>query len=344
MKIITILGTRPEIIRLSQIIPKLDKHFDHTLVYTNQNSSYNLCGSFFDTFNLRNPDITMSCDNSSMATDIATIMLETETIINKVKPEKLLILGDTNSALSGFIAKRLGVKVYHMEAGNRCWSDETPEEVNRRVIDHSSDILLPYTECSRNNLLREGIHPNRIYVTGNPIAEVIEQLKGREEGVEGDILCTFHRAENVDNQATLTSLLVSLRALGDLGKVTVSTHPRTRDRLNKLGITTIQNVEFVEPMSFPKFINTMNNSKLVVTDSGTVQEEANILNVPNITIRNNTERPETVEAGSNIVTGTNPVDVIRSAKIALTCNTQPTPCYIKTNVSDTVIKIISSTL
>jgi UDP-N-acetylglucosamine 2-epimerase (non-hydrolysing) len=355
MKIMTILGTRPEIIRLSRIIPKLDQVCDHTLVYTGQNYDHTLYTLFFKELGLREPDCDLKCRSESLMKQIGSIFSRCEQVLLDKKPDRLLVLGDTNSALSAFVANRMGIPVYHMEAGNRCYDNRVPEEVNRRVIDHSSDILLPYTERSRNNLLHEGIAGERIFVTGNPIIEVLNhystfiddsQILVKLQVEPGNyFLVTMHRAENVDHPERLNILIDALHRLANKYGIPVlcSLHPRTRSQLAKQGIIIEgEGVRTFEPLGLCDFIHLEKNAKCVLTDSGTVQEECCIFGIPNVTIRDVTERPETIETGSNIISGAEPESVINCVATAFSCTPDWTPPkeYLVYNVSSIVTKII----
>lgn len=355
MKVVTILGTRPEIIRLSRVIEKLDTLCEHRLVHTGQNFDTTLSDVFFHQLNVRKPDYYMGVRGASFGEQIGQIIAESDKVLRAEKPDRLLLLGDTNSALSAIVAKRMGIPVYHMEAGNRCYDDRVPEEVNRRIIDHSSDILMPYTERSRQNLLREGIAGERVYVTGNPIYEVIQHYEpqirqssilaelGLEEGHY--FLVTMHRAENVDVPDRLRELTV---ALDQLQKeyhcpVIVSTHPHTRIRMQETGLKhATQDVRFLEPFGLFDFITLERNAFCVISDSGTVQEECAIFGVPNVTIRDVTERPETLECGSNILSGANSALIQQCVHIVVSQKFlwQPPQEYLVENVSTKVIKIL----
>jgi UDP-N-acetylglucosamine 2-epimerase (non-hydrolysing) len=286
---------------------------------------------------------------------MAAIVYACEKVLLCEKPDRVLILGDTNSALSAIVVKRLRIPVYHMEAGNRCYDDRVPEEVNRRIIDHSSDVLLPYTHRSKQNLLREGISEDRIVVTGNPINEVIRHYEpqirqsdvltklGVKEGKY--FLVTMHRAENVDIESRLRNLTTALCGLQvEYGvPVIVSTHPRTRLRMERFGIDAgNDNVRFLSPFGFFDFIHLEMNALCVLSDSGTVQEECCILRRPNVTIRDVTERPETIECGSNLLSGVEPGAVMRCVESVLgrKCDWTPPSEYVAEHVSDTVIKIV----
>ena len=355
MKIMTVFGTRPEIIRLSIIIKKLDKYCQHILVHTGQNFDDSLSKIFFDELELREPDFYLGVRGETFGEQIGKILMESEKVINKVHPDKILILGDTNSGLVSIVARRMGIPVYHMEAGNRCFDDRVPEEVNRRIIDHSSSILLPYTHNSKENLLREGIEINRIYVIGNPIYEVINthSEKIRESKIHERLkiqpqkyfLVTMHREENVDLRDRLSNIITALDEIQKKYEVPVicSLHPRTKNRTKSFGLTLDnKNIHFLTPLGFFDFIALEQRAFCIITDSGTVQEECCIFKVPNITIRDVTERPETIEVGSNIIAGIDPEMISKSVEIALKENKKwsvPDE-YIVNNVSSTVIKII----
>lgn len=354
MKILTILGTRPEIIRLCKIIPKIDNLAEQIIVHTGQNYDYNLNELFFEQLGLRKPDYFLKA-TGTFTEQIGTILTKLEKIINKEKPDKFLVLGDTNSSMGAIVAKRLAIPVYHMEAGNRCYDDRVPEEVNRRIIDHSSDILMPYTERSRKNLLNEGIKGQRIFVTGNPIYEVIESYKkiidknkiltDLKVKPQGYFLVTLHREENVDNLQRLTSIIKGLDLIQKEYKkpVIISTHPRTRKRLKefKLPIKN-DNLKFMDPFGFFEFLKLELSALCVLSDSGTVQEECSIYGIPNVTMRDVTERPETIECGSNILSGADSETIFNCTKTVLSSQGSwvPPAEYLVNNVSDTVIKIV----
>jgi len=355
MKIMTILGTRPEIIRLSRVIPKLDTLCEHILVYTGQNYDRTLYDIFFEELGLRQPNHILTCRSDSLMGQVGAILLQCEQIIHLEKPDKLLILGDTNSALSAFVAKRMGIPVFHMEAGNRCYDDRVPEEVNRRVIDHSSDILLPYTERSRANLINEGISGDKIYVTGNPIKEVLDyyapkiaesKALDKLQVLTGEyFLVTMHRAENVDRPERLAGFIKAFKLLYEVYGIPVlcSLHPRTNSQLVRQGeVLNSEGVRTFEPLGLFDFINLEQRARCVLTDSGTVQEECCLFGIPNVTIRDVTERPETLEVGSNIISGSEQDSIIRCVKTALSCNLEWTPPheYMVKDVSTTVAKIL----
>jgi len=354
MKVMTILGTRPEIIRLSRIIEKLDRLCTQVLVHTGQNYDVNLNDVFFQQLGVRAPDCYLNA-RGSFGQQIGKILTEIEPVMQREKPDRFLVLGDTNSSLGAVMAKRLGISVYHMEAGNRCYDDRVPEEVNRRIIDHSSDILLPYTERSRANLLREGIEGRRIYVTGNPILEVIRhyeplidqsdvfQRLGLEPG--RFFLVTMHREENVDVESRLRSLVQALGMIQEEYQMRIicSIHPRTRKRLDEHAVVGENpQIEFHPPFGFFDFIALERSAFCVLSDSGTVQEECSIFKVANVTIRDVTERPETLECGSNILSGIEPESILRCIRTVIDQKLEwsAPPEYMVPNVSNTVAKIV----
>jgi len=354
MRIATILGTRPEIIRLSLVIAALDKVSDHLLIHTGQNFDDRLSRVFFEQMGIRQPNLYFDAEPVSLASQVGRILTATEEFIQSERPDRILILGDTNSALSAFVAKRMGVPVYHMEAGNRCYDDRVPEEVNRRVIDHSSDILMPYTERSRVNLLREGIEGTRVFVTGNPIYEVLEHYKSQIDGSriledlriasKAYILATVHRSENVDIRDRLVALVTNLANAAKQLRIPVvcSLHPRTEDKLNTYGVEYDKEwVRMIAPVGFFDFVALERSARCVLTDSGTVQEECCILHVPNVTLRDTTERPETIECGSNILSGADPGVLCTAIDLALAGNRWIVPPeYLVPAVSRTVVKIV----
>lgn len=357
MKVMTIFGTRPEIIRLSRVIADLDRFCDHILVYTGQNYDPSLSDIFFEELEVRKPDIHMGIQSTGFADQAGQIIARSGEVLNDLKPDKLLILGDTNSGLSAIVAARMGIPVYHMEAGNRCYDNRVPEEINRRIIDHSSDVLMPYTHRSKENLLREGIERQRIYVTGNPIYEVLDYYQPKIDSSEilsrldvapgRFFLVTMHRAENVDLPDRLRGFLDGLSQVGEKYSlpVIVSTHPRTRDKINKLGQNHLSDqVILAEPFGFFDFVHLEKTARCVISDSGTVQEECAIFGIPNVTIRDVTERAETVEVGSNILSGGSAEDLLRTVDVVLNTppDWNPPVEYVEKHVSRTVTKIVLS--
>lgn len=355
MKVLTLLGTRPEIIRLSRVIPLLDERCEHVLVHTGQNFDDRLSSVFFAELGLRDPDHVLGI-RGSFGAQLGSLMPECERLLKQHRPDRFLVLGDTNSALAALVAKRLGIAVYHMEAGNRAFDDRVPEELNRRVVDHASDVLLPYTERSRQNLLREGIPPQRIYVTGNPIFEVLTHYAAQIAASDilarlglaagAYFLVTLHRAENVDEPVRFSRLLAALGRLQTTYgvPVIVSTHPRTQHRLagGPQRADLPPDVRFCEPFGLFDFVALEQQARCVLTDSGTVQEECAILRVPNVTLRDVTERPETLECGSNILAGSDPQQVLDcvASSLARTRTWNPPPEYLVPHVSQTVAAIV----
>jgi UDP-N-acetylglucosamine 2-epimerase (non-hydrolysing) len=354
MKVMTVFGTRPEIIRLSLIVGKLDRLCEHVVVNTGQNFAPSLNDAFVRELGMRPANHSLGIRGDTAFDQIGKILTGCEDVIVRERPDRLLILGDTNSGLSAIVAKRLGIPVFHMEAGNRCFDDRVPEEVNRRLIDHSSDVLMPYTERSRANLLREGISGQRIHVTGNPIHEVISHygdaidrsdILGRLQlEPSGYILVTAHRAENVDIPQRLRDLTSGLERIAARFEwpVIVSTHPRTRAALSASRIAAEGRVRFLEPFGFFDFITLEKNARAVLSDSGTVQEECAIFKVPNVTLRDVTERPETVECGSNMIAGVDPDAMLQAVTLVLSqpAGWLPPPEYLVPNVSDIVVRIV----
>lgn len=354
-RVLTVMGTRPEIIRLSRLIPLLDEHCDHHLVHTGQNFSDNLSRVFFDELGVRDPDRFLGVDTTSLGRQLASLFEGFERVLDEVRPTALLVLGDTNSGLAAFSARRRGITVYHMEAGNRCFDDRVPEEVNRRVIDHSSSVLLPYTQRSAENLVREGIARERIFVTGNPIFEVLEHYAARIDaspalaahGVEpgGYLLATVHRAENVDDPAVFGGICAALREVAELWEMPLilSVHPRTRGRMADDPFAGTRVVP-VDAMPFFEFVKLQKHAALVLTDSGTVQEECAIFRVPVITVRDTTERPETVESGSNLVASTRPERIVTAARFlhGRTPGWTAPAEYLEPRVAEKVVRIVLS--
>lgn len=356
MKVMTVLGTRPEIIRLSRIIPRLDAACDHVLVHTGQNFDAALSDIFFRDLGVRAPDLSLGIRATSFASQLAQLLVAMEQALLEFKPDRVLILGDTNSGLSAIVAKRLGIPVFHMEAGNRCYDDRVPEETNRRLIDHSSDVLLPYTERSRANLLREGIDAQRVYVTGNPILEVIRAYGSqidassalRDVGVDSGsfFLVTMHRAENVDMPNRLRALAAGLQRIQAEHAIpmVISLHPRTKSRLESLGVELdTAKLRVLPPLGFFDFLALEREARCVLTDSGTVQEECCILRIPAVTTRDVTERPETIECGSNVLSGVEPDTMAACVRAVIDRPRDwivPSE-YLAETVSETVLKLLA---
>jgi UDP-N-acetyl-L-fucosamine synthase len=330
LKIMTIVGTRPELIRLSRVIAKLDSNLNHLLVHTGQNYDYELNEVFFNELEIPKPNYFLDVDTTSLGTVLGETLIKIEKLLKKEKPDAILILGDTNSCIAGIMAKRLHIPIYHMEAGNRSFDLNVPEEINRRIIDHIADFNLVYTENSRRHLLSEGLHHRRIYLTGSPMNEVLGHysdkikksnileklsLKSKEF-----FIVSMHREENVDNIEMLNKMISILNKLVeeyDL-PIIVSTHPRTRERLHNKENTIInKKISFLKPFGLFDYIHLQKNALCAISDSGTISEESAILEFPAITLRNSMERPEALDAGSIILTGFNINNVLSSIKIVI---------------------------
>lgn len=356
MRVMTVLGTRPEIIRLSLIIKKLDEFASgHILVHTGQNYDQLLSDVFFQQMNVRTPNYHLNIQAHSFGKQIGHMFEQVEQLIYHEKPDVMLVLGDTNSALCAILGARLQIPVYHMEAGNRCYDPLVPEETNRKIIDSISSFNLPYTPGSRENLLREGMAPQRIWVSGNPIYEVIQHYRSETDssavlqqlGVREReyLLVTAHRAENVDNEERLKEIFTALNSLADEWQMPVicSVHPRTRERLQQSHLNLQSKyLKLCRPFGFFDFIQLQKHARCVLTDSGTVQEESCLFHVPSVTVRQSTERPETVICGSNIVSGVVATNIMDSVRLAMK-STRDWPLpegYEDTNVSMKVIRFI----
>jgi UDP-N-acetylglucosamine 2-epimerase len=345
LKVVTILGTRPEIIRLSRVMALLDQHLTQVIVHTGQNYDYELNEIFWSELELRKPDYFLDVDTSSLGATLGDIMRKTEEVLLKEKPDALLVLGDTNSCLSAYIAKRMHIPIFHMEAGNRSFDFNVPEEVNRRIIDHIADFNLVYTEHARRHLLSEGLPHRRIYHTGSPMKEVLDYYMPKIQNSKiletlNQTLCnsvsnsvklcvtkkyflvSFHREENVDNPANLRKILIILNMLAEKYgyPVIVSTHPRTRKRLeaspgSRLPASDL--IRFLKPFGFPDFVHLQQNALCTLSDSGTISEESAILSFPAISLRQSMERPEAQDAGTIILTGFDPDTVISSIETTI---------------------------
>lgn len=353
MKVLTITGTRPEIIRLSLIIKKLDNLVDHILVYTNQNYDYNLSTIFFEDLKIRKPNYYFNQESESFGHFFGNAIMDFERILKKEQPDKILILGDTNSGLLSIVAEKYKIPIYHMEAGNRCYDNRLPEETNRKIIDSVSTYNLPYTEGSKQILLDEKFDKNHVFKTGNPIYEVLNfyEKEISESNILNNldikdsqyVLVTAHRTENVDNEDSLKNIIKSINEISEKYPTVFSVHPRTRDKMKKFGVKTSRNVIVSEPFGFFDFVKLEKNAMCVISDSGTVQEETCIFQVPAITIRKTTERRETVECGSNILCGTDYNDILEAFNIIIKKENKwiaPSD-YLVNNVSDIVINILS---
>ncbi len=330
LKIVTVVGTRPEIIRLSRTMTLLDQYVNQLIVHTGQNYDYELNEVFWKDLELRKPDVFLEIDTSSLGASIGDILRTTEKLLQKEKPDGLLVLGDTNSCLSAYIAKRMHIPVFHMEAGNRSFDFNVPEETNRRIIDHIADFNLVYTEHARRHLISEGLPHRRIYLTGSPMREVLNYYMPKIQqsqilkslNIEKDkyFVISTHREENVDNPENLKKILLVLEELAESYEypVIVSTHPRTKKRLEQLGeVTANKKIQFLKPFGFIDYVNLQMNALCTLSDSGTISEESSILNFPAISLRQSMERPEAQDTGSIILTGFDPDIILNSISLCI---------------------------
>ena len=359
LKVMTIIGTRPEIIRLSSCIKTFDRYFDHILVHTGQNWDYHLNQIFFEELELRKPDYFLNCASSTLGKTIGSIISKSYEVLQKEAPDALLILGDTNSALSSICAKRLKIPIFHMEAGNRCNDFNVPEEINRRIVDHIADLNLPYTEHSRRNLIDEGLKKDYIYVIGSPLPEVISKYKDKIEssgilstiGIEAGkyFLLSAHREENIDNEENFISLMSAINGIAEIYKMPViySTHPRSMKYIEKRGFKFHSLVKNFSPFGFFDYIKLQQNAYCVLSDSGTLSEESAILNFTAVLIRTSTERPEVLDKGSIVIGGITGDEIQQAVELAVSMhnNAEQTVLandYNDTNVSVKVSKLIQS--
>ena len=365
LKVMTILGTRPEIIRLSRVIARLEEHLDHVLVHTGQNWDRQLSDVFFDDLDLRQPDHWLGVGGGTLGETLGAILTKSEAAIATERPDAVLILGDTNSAIAAIMARRMKVPVYHMEAGNRSFDRNVPEETNRRLVDHVADFNLTYTEHARRHLLSEGIHHRRIYVTGSPMREVLEHFRSRIEASDvlerlelsqrGYFIVSLHREENVDAPDRLRALLGILNGLAERHDmpVVLSTHPRTRERLDALGSAEVDGrVRMLDPFGFHDYNALQMRCFCAVSDSGTIAEESSMLGFPAITPRDAIERPEAMDVGATVVTGLMPETVMQAIDVATSLHAErsaqghanPVPQdYMVTNTSERVLQLIVGT-
>ena len=348
MKVLTVVGTRPEIIRLSRVMALLDEHLTQVIVHTGQNYDYELNEIFWNELELRKPDYFLNVDTTSLGAAVGDIIRKTEEVLVKEKPDALLVLGDTNSCLSAYMAKRMHIPIFHMEAGNRSFDFNVPEEVNRRIIDHIADFNLVYTEHARRHLISEGLPHRRIYLTGSPMKEVLDYYKPKIEGSrilerlelksskfkmqnangkmqnvnEGYFVVSVHREENVDNPENLKKIITVLNRLAEKYKlpIIVSTHPRTRKRLEALKSSIVirnSSILFSPPFGFLDYVHLQQHALCTLSDSGTISEESSILGFPAISLRQSMERPEAQDTGSIILTGFDPEIVLDSVKLSI---------------------------
>lgn len=360
LRVLTVVGTRPEIIRLSRVIPALDRSVDHVLVHTGQNYDYELNGVFFDDLEIRKPDHFLEAAAATAAETIGQVIARSDKVMREVRPDAMLVLGDTNSCLSAIAAKRLRIPVFHMEAGNRCFDERVPEEINRRIVDHISDVNLPYSTISRDYLLSEGLPPDRVIKTGSPMREVLEHnmAKIRASSVltsmklqsRNYFLVSAHREENVDDPRQFARLIDVLNAVASTynQRVIVSTHPRTSKRLEESKAKTNPLVEFVKPLGFSDYVRLQLDANAVLSDSGTITEEASILNLAAVNIREAHERPEGMEEAAVIMAGLSPDIVLQSLTIVTKQrrgderDLRRVDDYSADNVSEKIVRIILS--
>ena len=329
LKVLTLIGTRPELIKLSRVIPLLDKYTQHTFVHTGQNYSDQLSSIFFKELKIRKPDFQLDVAGDTAMKSIAQVLEKTDEVLEQVKPDALLVLGDTNSALAVLAAKRKKIPVFHLEAGNRSFDDRTPEEINRRIVDHVSDINMTYSERARQNLVREGLSPDRIFCIGSPMKEIFdfygleidkaEVLSRLQVAVRKYIVVSLHREENVDDLEKLKYLISSVEEMAKhFGlEVLFSTHPRTRERLKSVSIGSNSQITFLDALGFFDFVKLQRSAFCVVSDSGTLTEESSLLSFPAVTLRNSHERPEGADVGTLLMSDANSQILIRSVTIAV---------------------------
>lgn len=360
LKVMSVVGTRPEIIRLSRVLAKLDEYTDHVIVHTGQNYDYELNEIFFSDLGVRKPDHFLNAATGTAAETIGHILIKVDAVLAQEQPDAVLILGDTNSCLSAIPAKRRKVPIFHMEAGNRCFDQRVPEETNRRIVDHTSDINLTYSDIAREYLLREGLPPDRIIKTGSPMFEVLThylpQIEASDVMTQLDLkageyyVVSAHREENIDSDINLDGLALSLNTIAETygRRVIMSTHPRTQKRIDARGIKFHPNVELLKPLGFHDYVHLQMHARAVLSDSGTITEESSILNFPALNIREAHERPEGMEEASVMMVGLSPERIMQGLRIledqprGETRMLRHVADYSMPNVSDKVVRILHS--
>lgn len=350
MKVMSIVGTRPELIKMSAIIKKLDQYTDHMFVHTGQNYDYELNEIFYGDLGLRKPDVYLDCVGDSLADTVGNVMVGVEKALVEHRPDAVVILGDTNSALAGIIVKRMKIPLFHLEAGNRCFDDNVPEEINRRIVDHISDVNMVYTQGQRLYLRDEGIAKDRLFVMGSPMKEIIKSNMAWQDSDVVDrlalkdgkyFLVSIHRDENTEIKGNLDTLVETLSAIADKYKlpIIVTGHPRLVKKLEKEGIVLDERITVLKPLGFFDYLCLQTKAKCVISDSGTIAEESSILKFPAITIRNAIERAEAIDVGSILMTGVDKENVLNCIDIVEAPTTCP-PDYDVDNCSDRVLKVI----
>ena len=361
LKVMTIVGTRPEIIKLSRVIAELDRHVTHVLVHTGQNYDYELNGIFFSELGIRKPDYFLEVAGTSVAHTIGNVIARADDVLEQERPDALLLLGDTNSCLAVIAAKRRKIPIFHMEAGNRCFDLRVPEEINRKIVDHLSDINMTYTEHARRYLLAEGVRPETVMKTGSPMLEVLRHHQKQIDASDilarlelrqgGFFVVSAHREENVDSESNFANLMQSLSGIAERYDypVIVSTHPRTRKRIEEKGTADLdRRIRFLKPLGFPDYVKLQMNAACVVSDSGTITEESSILGFPAVTIRQAHERPEGMDEGTLIMCGLEPEEVLNAMAVVMAQvadhqgRFKTVADYQADNVSQKVLRIILS--
>ena len=358
-KILTLVGTRPELIKLSRVIPLLDKYTDHTFVHTGQNYSDQLNSIFFEQMKIRLPDVVLNVASDTAMKSIAQILEQSDLVLDRIKPDAVLVLGDTNSALAVISAKRRKIPVFHLEAGNRAFDERTPEEINRRIVDHTSDINMTYSQHAKQNLVSEGLSVDRIFCVGSPMKEIFDHYGSRIDNSEilskfnlnakKYFLVSLHREENVDDPDRFDRLLNSIEAITNKFKLPVvfSTHPRTRERLNSTSRDKSSLIQFVDALGFFDYVKLQRSAFCVISDSGTLTEEASLLSFPAVTLRESHERPEGTDVGTLVMSGSDIQSLISAVEIACSqyqSSLSPTPVsdYLVSDFSWRVLKIVTS--